>query len=78
MRYQIVDINNKESNVNIKCRDLQEGVLLKITLTSDTLECTDIFIPDSLQRFIELNRDSIRRYLDFFIHKKIDTETFTG
>jgi hypothetical protein len=75
MRYQIVDIIYKETKVNIKCRDLQERILLKISLTSDTLECTDMLIPDSLQRFIELNQDSIRRYLNYFIHKQIDTVT---
>lgn len=75
MRYQIVEIKNKETKVTIKCRDSQEQALLKISLFLDTLECTDKFIPDSLQRFIELHQDFIREYINY-IHA--GTETRAG
>ena len=64
MRYQIVEIKNKETTVNIRCLDSQEHVLFKVSLKPDTLECTDKFIPESLQSYVDLNKDSIRRYLN--------------
>lgn len=78
MRYQIVDIKNMETKVNIRCRDSKEEVLLKITLCPNTLECTDKFIPDSLQSFLELNQDSIRRYLNHLNHIHNETKTCAG
>ena len=78
MRYQIVEIKNKETTVNIRCLDSQEHVLFKVSLKPDTLECTDKFIPDSLQNYVDLNKDSIRRYLNKLNHKKNDTKTCVG
>jgi hypothetical protein len=76
MRYKIVDIKNKEKKVRIICRDSKEQVLLKVSLSPDTLECIDKFIPDSLQGFIELNQDSIRRYLNQLNHTQNNTKTY--
>lgn len=59
MRYQIVKIINKKEKINIRCWDSQEQILLKVSLNSNTLECTDKSIPDSLQRFVESNQESI-------------------
>lgn len=78
MRYQIVKIKVKEEKVNIKCRDLQEQVFLKVSLRPDTLECTDQFTPESLQRFIELNQVFIRRYLIHLNHAQNNTKTYAG
>ncbi|CRK82703.1 hypothetical protein BN000_02647 [Neobacillus massiliamazoniensis] len=78
MRYEIVDIKNKETKVNIRCRDSKEQVFLKISLSPNTLECTDKFIPDSLQRFLELNHDSIQRYLNHLNDIQNDTKTCAG
>jgi hypothetical protein len=61
MRYRIVEIKNKLEKVTIRCLDTQEKALLKVSLRPDTFECTDPFIPDNLQRFIESNLTSIRR-----------------
>lgn len=59
MRYQIIKIINKKEKINIRCWDSQEQILLKVSLNSNTLECTDKSIPDSLQRFVESNQESI-------------------
>jgi hypothetical protein len=63
MRYRIVEIKNKEKKVTIKCLDSQEQALLRVSLSLDTFECTDPFIPDGLKRFIESNLVSIRKIL---------------
>lgn len=58
--------------MNIKCLDAQEHVVLKISLIPDTLECTDKFIPDSLQTFVALQQESIRNYIFSLNHIQND------
>lgn len=63
MRYHIVGVKNKSEKVSIQCLDTQEEALLRVSLNPDTLECMDQFIPDSLQNFVQLNQEQIRKYL---------------
>ncbi|MDP4107998.1 MAG: hypothetical protein Q8935_24015 [Bacillota bacterium] len=63
MRYRIVEIKNKVEKITIRCLDTQEKAMLKVSLSPDTFECTDPFIPATLQGFIEANLVPIRRIL---------------